>query len=112
MKRDFTLHIYLKLINSLSSSGFSFQTFNEYLITPKTKVGILRHDVDKKPENSLAFAQLQFELGIKGVYYFRAKKCSWNEGIIEEIGLNSEFLAQCLENLRVIKCPVRCGLRA
>ncbi len=103
MQRDFTLHIYLKLINSLSSSGFSFQTFNEFLINPKTKVVLLRHDVDKKPENSLAFAKLQFELGIKGVYYFRAKKCSWNEKIIEEIASLGHEIGYHYENMATAK---------
>ena len=32
---------------------------------------ILRHDVDKKPANSLRIAQMQAELGMLGTYYFR-----------------------------------------
>ena len=31
---------------------------------------LLRHDVDKLPENSLVFAKTQAEMGIKGSYYF------------------------------------------
>ena len=103
MERDFTLHIYLKLINSLRSSGFSFQTFNEFLINPKPKVVILRHDVDKKPGNSLAFSKLQFELGIKGVYYFRAKKCSWNETIIKDIASMGHEIGYHYENMATAK---------
>ena len=46
---------------------------------------ILRHDVDLKPQNSLATAKLEHELGIKGSYYFRAVPESWDEQIIREI---------------------------
>ncbi len=51
----------------------------------KQKTIILRHDVDKLPANSLRFAQIQHELGIKGSYYFRAVPGSWDENIIKEI---------------------------
>ncbi len=32
---------------------------------------VLRHDVDKKPANSLVIAGIESALGIKGTYYFR-----------------------------------------
>ena len=46
---------------------------------------ILRHDVDLLPQNSLAFAKIQHELGIKASYYFRIVPESYNEKIIAEI---------------------------
>ena len=46
---------------------------------------ILRHDVDLLPQNSLAFARIQHEMGIRGSYYFRAVPESWDEAIIKEI---------------------------
>ena len=46
---------------------------------------ILRHDVDLLPQNSLAFARIQHEMGIRGSYYFRAVPESWDEDIIKEI---------------------------
>jgi hypothetical protein len=48
----------------------------------KEKTIILRHDVDKLPKNSLRFAQIQNELGIKGSYYFRAVPESRDEEFI------------------------------
>jgi hypothetical protein len=85
---DFTLKTYKTLLNALIHQGFSFQTFQEYLenynglVSPlggqgagegqqHKKTIILRHDVDKLPENSLEFAQIQHELRIKGTYFFR-----------------------------------------
>ncbi|HKK09516.1 MAG TPA: hypothetical protein VJ939_01710 [Bacteroidales bacterium] len=51
-----------------------------------------KHDVDKLPGNSLEFAQIQHELGIKGTYFFRIVPESFNPEIIEKIaGLGHEI---------------------
>jgi hypothetical protein len=49
------------------------------------KTIILRHDVDLLPNNSLRFAEIQHEMGIKGSYYFRAVPESWDEKVIKKI---------------------------
>lgn len=94
---DFTLSTYNKLLNSLLSQGFSFLTFVQYIEAKSTKYKkqrtnqqsdnliILRHDVDACPQNSLAFARIQSEMGIKGTYYFRMVPQSYNEAIINEM---------------------------
>ena len=82
---DFTINTYKDFLHALISQGYSFQTFEEFLIQPNSKTLILRHDVDLLPQNSLRFAKIQNELGIKGSYYFRAVPESWNEKIILEI---------------------------
>jgi hypothetical protein len=83
---DFTIKTYKSLLESLQSAGFFFITFEEYFSKQKPdKWVILRHDVDLLPENSLRFAKIQHELGIKGTYYFRAVPESWDERIIKEI---------------------------
>jgi hypothetical protein len=82
---DFTLKTYKTLLNTLISEGYKFQTFQEFMNKPKEKAIVLRHDVDKLPENSLRFAQIQYELGIKGSYYFRIVPESFKTKIIEEI---------------------------
>lgn len=62
----------------------------------------LRHDVDRKPENSLAMAKIENALGWKATYYFRAVPESWDESIIKqisalghEIGYHYECLTTC-----------------
>lgn len=73
---DFTLSKYRELLIALNNYGEV----------------ILRHDVDLKPNNSLATALLEHELGWKAVYYFRAVPESWNEAVIKEIaGLGHEI---------------------
>lgn len=63
---------------------------------------LLRHDVDLLPQNSLRTAQIEHELGLKAVYYFRAVPDSWDEEIIRaiaalghEIGYHYESLTMC-----------------
>lgn len=85
---DFTLTKLSELLNALKVYPFHSLT--------------IRHDVDLKPENSLQTAQIEAEMGIKGIYYFRAVPESWDEGIIRqiaalghEIGYHYESLTTC-----------------
>jgi len=96
---DFTINKYKKLLLALKHQGYHFQTFDEFLKFPKSKSIVLRHDVDLLPYNSLLFAEIQAEMEIKGVYYFRAVPESWNEEVIikiaslgHEIGYHYECL--------------------
>lgn len=82
---DFTIARYLCLVNTLSDQGISFLTFEEFVINPSEKGIVLRHDVDSLPLNSLLFARIQSERGIRATYYFRIVSESFNENIIKEI---------------------------
>jgi hypothetical protein len=99
---DFTLKIYKNLLTALQNQGFVFQTFAGFIENPAGKAIILRHDVDDKPMNSLAFARIQAKRNIPGTYYFRAVPQSWNETVIKEIrdlgheiGYHYESLTTC-----------------
>ena len=82
---DFTVKKYKELLNVLIENDYTFQTFEEFLISPHNKSIILRHDVDLLPGNSLAFAKIQAEYNIKGTYYCRTVPESWDVNIIREI---------------------------
>lgn len=104
---DFTVKKYTQLLKSLIKQGYSFQTFEAFLKTPLPKSIVLRHDVDLLPYNSLAFAKIQAEHGVRGVYYFRAVPESWNEVVIKEIsalgheiGYHYECLTTCNGNMQ------------
>ncbi len=89
---DFSINQYKRLLKKLNSKNYEFQTFLEFIKAPKEKAIILRHDVDLLPLNSLRFAKIQNEIGIKGTYYFRAVPESWDENVIAEIsGLGHEI---------------------
>lgn len=95
MKRDFTVKLYVKLLEVLLREGFCFYTVKDYFegaAENSEKLIILRHDVDENPKNSLTVAQVENELGIRSTYYFRALDCSFNKKIISEIiDLGHEF---------------------
>ena len=102
---DFTLTKYTELLQSLKCYGF------EYLC--------LRHDVDLKPANSLRTALIEAELGLYGIYYFRAVPESWDESIIRqiaelghEIGYHYESLTTCNGDIDAAYADSRKNLEA
>lgn len=99
---DFTVAKYNEILDALIAQNYNFRTYKKYTIEPVERCIILRHDVDLLPYNSLAFAKIQAEKGVKGVYYFRAVPESWNEKVIKEIaslgheiGYHYECLTTC-----------------
>lgn len=106
---DFSYSKYRHLINTLQSQKYNFQTFSNFLNHSKNKVIILRHDVDKLPDNSLTIAKIETELGITGSFYFRAVPASWDERIIKEISAMGHEIGYHYENLS--KISVARGVR-
>jgi len=102
---DFTLITYHKLLDSLLSRDYSFQTYAEFLETPAPRAIILRHDVEAKYPNALAFARIQHKKNLRGSYYFRFLPDHFNTVIIREIaamgheiGYHYDDLSQCKGN--------------
>jgi hypothetical protein len=62
--------------------------------------------VDLLSFNSLRTARLEHELGIKGVYYFRAVPESWNESVIKEVAELGHEVGYHYENLTTCKGDV------
>lgn len=87
---DFTLSKYRELLDALDACD---------------QVA-LRHDVDRKPFNSLETARIEREMGWTATYYFRAVPESWNESVIlqiaalgHDIGYHYESLTTCHGNM-------------
>lgn len=102
-KKDFTLDTYETLLKSIIASGYTFQSFEEFIRTPKVKVVILRHDVDLKAINSLHTAQIENKLGIIASYYFRFIPASNQPSIIKEIARLGHEIGYHYEDLAVFK---------
>lgn len=88
---DFTLDKYRVLLGELDDYGEVH----------------MRHDVDRRPQNSLAVARIEHEMGWKATYYFRAVPESWDEAIILEIaslghqiGYHYESLTTCRGDIK------------
>ena len=99
---DFTLKTYRSLLSALRRAGYTFRTFEEFLSVPADgKVVILRHDIDKRPENALRLAQIEHASGVKASYYIRVVKGTWNEEIIEQIVALGHEMSYHYEDLTI-----------
>ena len=59
--RDFTLKKHTQLLNALQDRGFFFMSFEQSIQSPKDRFVLLRHDVDKLPENSSLTAKIEHD---------------------------------------------------
>jgi hypothetical protein len=83
---DFTLRKYQTLLLALQQAGFRFVSFEDFCEgRAGEKFVILRHDIDKMPENALKIAKLEAQLSIKATYFFLTTKAVFKENIIQEI---------------------------
>ena len=87
---DFTLAKYQELLDAFEDVG---------QVT-------LRHDVDRKPKNSLTTAYIEREMGWEAAYYFRTVPESFDPAVIlhiaslgHQIGYHYESLATCKGNM-------------
>ncbi|HRZ20220.1 MAG TPA: hypothetical protein P5184_01040, partial [Bacteroidales bacterium] len=46
---------------------------------------VLRHDIDRLPENALKMAQIEHRKGIRATYFFRTVKPVWKAEIVRQI---------------------------
>lgn len=73
MPSSFSFAAYETLVSTALDAGYEFLTVRDYLRStdrPERFV-ILRHDVDRKPENAEKMAELEAEYGVPATYYFR-----------------------------------------
>ena len=101
--KDFTLTTYKIFLQELIASGYSFETLQDFIQEPKNKTVILRHDVDRKPENALVIAKIEKKAGIKASYYFRIVKQSYDENIIRQIAEMGHEIGYHYENLSLYR---------
>ena len=129
--KDFTLHIYRRLLESLLQHGYQFLTFEQYLQakndlpaegdlqakrssnevifkpqairTAEGKYIILRHDVDLKAANSLATARIEHELGVRASYYFRVVPQSNQPDIIRAIAQLGHEIGYHYEDMAIMQ---------
>ena len=124
---DFTLKTYQQLLETLIEKNYHFLIVEEYFnhqvallqsrsiakSLPRPLV-LLRHDVDRKPQNALRMAKLENKLGIKTSYYFRIVPESYDENIIKqiadlghEIGYHYENLSQAEILIKNLKLKIK-----
>ncbi len=107
---DFTLHTFHLLLSSLKEQQYNFQSFKDFLSAPAPRSVILRHDVDRLPENSQVIAEIEKEIGIHGTYYFRAGKEGFDNDAITQIARMGHEIGYHYEDLSL--AAQGSGLRA
>ena len=103
---SFSLPKYAALLDGLSRSKKPFLPIADFLREPNSKSIILRHDVDRRPERSIAIASIEAERGIRAVYYFRVTKIgAFPKDAVKKIsdmghecGYHYEVLSDCKGN--------------
>jgi hypothetical protein len=102
---DFTLEAYQNLLNTLQTNGYCFQSFVQFIsffdshpYSLNKSIIILRHDVDRNPNNSLITSKIENKLGIKASYYFRIPK-TFRSDIINQIAELGHEIGYHYENM-------------
>lgn len=76
---NFTFSYYKNSLNLALDKGYSFLKCEQYAYIPKkSKVIIMRHDVDFSLENALIFARIENSLEIKSTYFVRLHAKQYN----------------------------------
>lgn len=100
---DFTLDSYTFLLDNLILQNYSFLTYADFLTDPAKKSVVLRHDVDARKLNSLEFARIQQQKGVRGTYYFRMVPQSYDEAVIREIASMGHEIGYHYETMETSK---------
>ncbi len=84
---DFTLEKYEMIVRAALEAGYSMFPVSDWADLPQSqRLGVMmRHDVDRRPQNALAMAQLEHSLGVRSTYYFRILPCAFVPQIITAI---------------------------
>jgi len=86
MPLDFTLAKFRRLCTCVAQH-YPTLTLAEYFQGKDlpTRFAMMRHDIDRKPENALYTARVEAESGIRATYYFRRYGSAFRPGIMREI---------------------------
>lgn len=82
---DFTLSKYEGICGAITDSVYTPVKIDTYFESQPARSIILRHDVDRKPENALKMAEIENKYNIKSTYYFRTRPDVFDATIIKKI---------------------------
>lgn len=104
--RPFSLIEYENFVSSVKQNKVPVYTIKDALRENPAHGLIIRHDVDRKPKNAQAMAEMEKLYGLHSTYYFRTLGSAWNPKIIQkisslghEVGYHYEDLATAKGNL-------------
>ena len=75
-----------------------------YDLATTSRSGVMvRHDVDRRPDNALAMARLEADFGVASTYYFRVLPCAFEPRIIDSICKLGHEIGYHYEDLHLAK---------
>lgn len=99
---DFTTAKYKQMLSALKESGGAFAGFSDIAGGQAERFIVLRHDVDKKPENALKTARTEADESVRASYHFRASEGGFQERFISEIAGLGHEIAYHYEDLSAV----------
>ncbi len=97
--KDFTLAAYETLIDCLVENVGPLHSVIDWHLNSPSRGVLVRHDVDRKPWNALAMAELEAKKGFSTTYYFRVVGSAWNKEVIQEIATLGHEIGYHYEDL-------------
>jgi hypothetical protein len=99
--KDFTFNAYRNYLAAIRKSYPHILRFDDYFRSnPKPRsFCLIRHDVDRKPQNAVKMARLEHALGIPATYCFRTKKHTFKPDAITLISSLGHEIAYHYESL-------------
>ncbi len=111
--RDFTLNIYKELLSTLLNSGFEFYVLEDLCGGEvEEPFVVLRHDVDRNPQNSLRMAEVENSMGIRATYYFRTVSKVFDPKVIKKISLLGHEVGYHYEDLSTLHGDVEEAIKS
>jgi len=111
--RDFTRSIYRELLSTLLNSGFEFYVLEDLCRGEmKEPYIVLRHDIDRNPQNALRMAEIENGMGIKATYYFRTVKTVFDPEVIKKISSMGHEVGYHYEDLSTLHGDVEEALKS
>ncbi len=83
--RDFTLEQYGQLVDALKDRFGTLCGILHWHREAPARGVLIRHDVDRKPANALAMAQLEARKGVLTTYYFRVVGSAFDREVIRQV---------------------------
>ncbi|MCA9385425.1 hypothetical protein KC717_02130 [Candidatus Dojkabacteria bacterium] len=83
--QDFTPEMYTYLLDELLRLEIPLFPVQKWIDQQPMTGILLRHDVDRRPNNALEIAQIENSRGVASTYYFRITKNSFDQKIIAKI---------------------------
>lgn len=103
---DFTLKTYGRLLALWRREEIPVWGVKAWLERRPEHGILLRHDVDRRPDQAVTMAELEKEYGVLSTYYFRATRDVFRPEVIQrvyqaghEVGYHYEDLARCRGNI-------------